>query len=123
MCDWKKMRVVLSLCIALSWWGVWFPELAVWTEAVCVVDETGEQSYAWTAGEAAKQLQGRNAGEVAEQPYGRSEGEAAEQSHGRSAGEASEYKNAREIYHGLLHAQRDQIQIKSRLLQIIEKYF
>lgn len=80
MFDWKKMRGVLSLCIALGWWGIWFPELAVWTEAVCVVDENTEQSYEQSAG-------------------------------------------AREIYNGLLHAQRDHVQIKSRLLQIVEKYF
>lgn len=42
MKDWKKMRAVVTICAALGWWGIWFPELAVWTEVVCVVED-GQQ--------------------------------------------------------------------------------
>ncbi len=87
MFDWKKLRAVLSLCVALGWWGIWFPELAVWAEAVCVVEEDSE-STAVQSGE-----------------------------------KVVECETAREIYDGLLHADRKQIQVKSRLLQLVWKYF
>lgn len=86
MSEWKKLRAVLSLCAALGWWGIWFPELAVWAEAVCVVEEDSESAAV---------QRGEN---------------------------VAEYETAREIYDGLLHADREQIQVKSRLLQLVERY-
>ena len=42
MTEWKKCRVVLMICAVLGWWGIWFPELAVWGNAVCVATEQSE---------------------------------------------------------------------------------
>ena len=43
MTDIKTFRSVLIITAALGWWGIWFPELAVWGNVVCV---TAEQSAA-----------------------------------------------------------------------------
>jgi len=83
---WKNYRTVLMMCVALGWWGIWFPEFAVWTESVCAV-ETEEKSSSVQFEENMVQLE-----------------------------------TAREVYEGLLHAEKDQIRIKSRLFEIIEKY-
>ena len=86
MTKWKTYRTVLMMCVALGWWGIWFPELAVWTEAVCAV-EVEEKSSSVQSEDNVVQLE-----------------------------------TAREVYEGLLHAERDQICIKSRLFEIIERY-
>ncbi len=86
MNDWKKLRAVLTLCAALGWWGVWFPELAVWADIVCVAEED-ETNTSVQAGE-----------------------------------NVVECEAAREIYDDLLYADKDQIQVKSRLLQLIGQY-
>ncbi len=44
MTRFMKYRAMLVICAALGWWGIWFPELAVQTEAVCVVEENGQKS-------------------------------------------------------------------------------
>ena len=77
MARWRTWRAVISLCIALGWWGMWFPELALWTESV-VVEETEKNM--------------------------------------------PEQETARRIYQGLMKADREQIQVKSRLLQMIQGY-
>ena len=43
MTGWRKVKTIFVICAAVGWWGIWFPELAVWTEAVCVVQEDGLQ--------------------------------------------------------------------------------
>lgn len=40
MSRWKRMRAIVMICAALGWWNVWFPELAVWADAIRVVEET-----------------------------------------------------------------------------------
>ena len=76
MSRWKTMKAVWLVCVALGWWGFWFPELAVWTETICVAEEESD----------------------------------------------SRMESAREVWKGLMHAQRDQIKMKSRLLEIVERY-
>ena len=39
MADIKALRSVVIITAALGWWGIWFPELAVWGNAVCVADQ------------------------------------------------------------------------------------
>lgn len=84
MSDWRKLRAVLTLCAALGWWGAWFPELAVWTDAVCVVQEESSASV-------------------------------------QTKESVVEYE-ACEIYNGLLHADREQIKVKSRLIELLLRY-
>jgi len=79
----KIYRVIFIMCVALGWWGVWFPELAVWTEAICIAEETDDAQIEKNV---------------------------------------AEYESAREIFNGLMHAQRDQIRIRSRFLEIVERY-
>ena len=86
MTGFKQFRAVLLMCAALGWWGIWFPELAVWADAVCVVEE-------------------ESSGDTVQQ-----------------AEKVVEYDTVREIYHGLRQADKTQIQVKSRLLQMIEQY-
>jgi len=80
MTGFKRFRAVVMMCAALGWWGIWFPELAVWADAVCVVEEEC------------------------------------------SEGTMQQGKEVREICNGLLKADKDQIQVKSRLLQLVEQY-
>ncbi len=82
----KKYRTVLLMCAAIGWWGIWFPELAVWTGAVCAED--GQQQ--------------KNTVQQKEKVI--------------------ECDSVREIYEGLLQADREQIQMKSRLLTMIDQY-
>lgn len=42
MTDIKTFKSVLIITAALGWWGIWFPELAVWGNAVCVATEQSE---------------------------------------------------------------------------------
>jgi len=86
MAGFRKMRAILTICAALGWWGVWFPELAVWTDAVCVIPEKKEMSVQWEEN-------------------------------------VVEYKSVSDIYKGLMQADKEQIRVKSRLLEIICSYF
>ena len=78
MTGFKRFRAVVTMCAVLGWWGIWFPELAVWADAVCVVEE--------------------------------------------ECSEGTQRKDIREICNGLLKADKEQIQVKSRLLQLVEQY-
>lgn len=71
MSRWNKLRAVMMICTALGWWSVWFPEFAVWADAVCVVSQEEEDAIA--------------------------------------------------ISRGMAHADREQIHIKSRLLQLLKQ--
>lgn len=86
MRKWKNFRAVLMICAALGWWGIWFPELAVWADAVCVVTQDSAQ------------------GSV-------QQGE-----------KVVECDTAQEICDGLLHADKEQIQLRSRLFTLLEQY-
>ena len=86
MTEWKKCRVVLMLCAVLGWWGIWFPELAVWPDAVCVAEDMREETSVQTDEKVV------------------------------------ECDSAREIYDGLLQADREQIQVRSRLLKLLEQH-
>ena len=87
MTGFKRFRAVVTMCAVLGWWGIWFPELAVWADVVCVVEE-------------------ENSGDIVQQ-----------------GGKVIECDTVQEIYTGLLKADKEQIQIKSRLLQLVEQYF
>ena len=80
MTGFKRFRAVVTLCAVLGWWGIWFPELAVWADAVCVVEEDSSEST------------------------------------------VQQKKEVWEICEGLLKADKEQIQVKSRLLQLVEQY-
>ena len=80
MRGWSKIKAVMMICVALGWWSVWFPEFAVWADAVCVAEY--EQDIT-------NKLQG----EIS-------------------------LEEARVISREIVHADRDQIQIKSRLLAL-----
>ena len=86
MTGFKRFRAVVMMCAALGWWGIWFPELAVWADAVCVVEEEHSQ----------------NAVQQGEKVV--------------------ECDTVREICEGLRQADKGQIKVKSRLLQLIEQY-
>ena len=86
MSHWKTFRAVLTVCAALGWWGIWFPELAVWTEAVCAVKDEDESASV------------------------------------QKEKDVVEYETAREVLDGLMHADREQIRIRSRLLEAVERY-
>jgi len=86
MTGFKRFRAVIMMCAALGWWGIWFPELAVWADTVCVVEEEYSEN---TVQQREKMI---------------------------------EYDAAWEIIEGLKQADREQIQVKSRLLQLIEQY-
>ena len=81
MTGFKRFRAVVTMCAVLGWWGIWFPELAVWADAVCVVEEECSESS------------------------------------------VQQRKEVREICNGLLKAEKGQIQVKSRLLQLVEQYW
>lgn len=82
--DFYKYRAVLILCAALGWWGLWFPELAVWSDAVVVREEN------------ASVQQEEN---------------------------VIEWETAQTLYRDLMQADRDQIQVRSRLLEWISGMF
>lgn len=82
--DFYKCRAVLILCAALGWWGLWFPELAVWSDAVVVREEN------------ASVQQEEN---------------------------VIEWETAQTLYRDLMQADRDQIQVRSRLLEWISGMF
>ncbi len=86
MTGFKRFRAVVMMCAALGWWGIWFPELAVWADAVCVVEEECSEN---TVQQGEKVI---------------------------------ECDTVREICDGLRQADKGQIQVKSRLLQLIEQY-
>ena len=83
MADIKTLKNVLIITTALGWWGIWFPELAVWGNAVCVSPQEGVVT----------EYQSRDV------------------------------KTVWEICEELRCVDRSQIQIKSRLLTIIDQYF
>lgn len=83
MSGWRKFKTVFTICAALGWWGIWFPELALWTEAVSVEEQQAVQSEE----------------------------------------NLLEYETAAQFCNSLLSADREEIQIKSRLLQLVEEYF
>ena len=39
MKQWNKFRAVITICAALGWWGIWFPELAVRAGVVQAVED------------------------------------------------------------------------------------
>lgn len=39
MRSWRNIKAVIMICIALGWWSVWFPEMAVWADAVRDVEQ------------------------------------------------------------------------------------
>ena len=39
MRSWRNIKAVIMICIALGWWSVWFPEMAVWADAVRAADQ------------------------------------------------------------------------------------
>ena len=86
MTGFKRFRAIVTMCAVLGWWGIWFPELAVWADAVCVVEEENSEDTA------------------------------------QQTGKVIEYDTVQEIYTGLLKADKEQIQVKSRLLQLVEQY-
>ena len=86
MTGFKRFRAVIMMCAALGWWGVWFPELAVWADAVCVVEDESKNG---TVQQGEKVI---------------------------------ECDTVQEICDGLLRADKGQIQVKSRLLALIEQY-
>ena len=98
MNDWKNLRAVLTICAALGWWGIWFPELAVRADAVCVVQEENNISV-------------------------QKQENVVEYEAGCYAGDPDDRKDAYEIYNGLLHADKEQIRVKSRLFELLHKYF
>ena len=87
MRSFQKYRAIWMICAAIGWWGVWFPELAVWADVVCVTEDACQEDSV--------QMQEK----------------------------VVECDSAREIYGGLLRADKEQIQIKSRLLMLIEQHF
>ena len=38
MRKWRNIKAVITICAALGWWSVWFPEMAVWADAVRVTE-------------------------------------------------------------------------------------
>lgn len=88
----KQIRSMLIIAAALGWWGMWFPELAVWGGAVRVT----QQEYA---------------GASCEKEY-----------QGSSQEQNIDMNMVREIYSGLQQADRSQIRIKSKLLAAIDQY-
>lgn len=82
----QKYRAMWIICIAIGWWGVWFPELVVWTDAVCVTEDVCQEDSV--------QMQGK----------------------------VVECDSVHEICEGLMYADKEQIQIKSRLFMLIEQY-
>lgn len=83
MRGWNKIRAVMMICVALGWWSVWFPEFAVWADAVCVTEDEKEFD---------NKLQ-----------------------------ETISLEEARVISRGLANVDREQIQIKSRLLTLLKQ--
>ncbi len=38
---WQGVRLAAILCVAIGWWGLWYPELAREAEAYAIVQEDG----------------------------------------------------------------------------------
>ena len=45
MRSWRNIKAVVMICIALGWWSVWFPEMAVWADAVRAVEQEGAEMF------------------------------------------------------------------------------
>ena len=107
MRSWRNIKTVITISIALGWWSVWFPEMAVWADAVRVVEAecTGgsEELAAEVFVEGAASVE--NAASV----------------EGATAENVFSWEKAGEIGKGLSHAQPEQIVIKSRLLMLLRE--
>ncbi len=51
MRSWRNIKAVIMICIALGWWSVWFPEMAVWADAVRAVEQE-DMGLTWEQAEA-----------------------------------------------------------------------
>lgn len=92
MIRWNSIKGAAVICAAIGWWSIWFPELAVWSEGVRPVPQETEAGTE----------------ESVQEEWGESEKICS--------------SRAREIYRGLLQADREQIQVKSRIYELIRQY-